>query len=113
MVRVVHIRITEHILGFAIRLSLTTSSTTYFFLTKPSCLRFHVFDTVLFCVFLSVVIGVQVVESVIMKERPDGVVVSMGGQTALNCGVALHNKGVSRADPFCSVWPHALLLFFL
>ncbi|CAN0215999.1 unnamed protein product, partial [Laminaria digitata] len=35
----------------------------------------------------------QIVESVIVKERPDGVVVSMGGQTALNCGVALHNAG--------------------
>ncbi|CAM9209800.1 unnamed protein product [Ascophyllum nodosum] len=36
----------------------------------------------------------EVVESVILKERPDGVVVSMGGQTALNCGVALYNQGV-------------------
>eukprot|EP00904_Undaria_pinnatifida_P012342 jgi/Undpi1/8238/HiC_scaffold_25.g10708.m1 len=35
----------------------------------------------------------EIVESVIIKERPDGVVVSMGGQTALNCGVALHNAG--------------------
>lgn len=34
------------------------------------------------------------VESVIVKEKPDGVVVSMGGQTALNCGVALHKTGV-------------------
>lgn len=38
--------------------------------------------------------GLKVVESVIAKERPDGVVVSMGGQTALNCGVALHHQGV-------------------
>lgn len=37
----------------------------------------------------------QIVESVIVKEKPDGVVVSMGGQTALNCGVELHNAGVS------------------
>lgn len=36
----------------------------------------------------------QVVESVIIKEKPDGVLVSMGGQTALNCGVALHQAGV-------------------
>lgn len=34
-------------------------------------------------------------ESVIVKEKPDGVLVSMGGQTALNCGVELHNSGVS------------------
>jgi carbamoyl-phosphate synthase (ammonia) len=31
---------------------------------------------------------------VIKRERPDGIVVSMGGQTALNCGVALHESGV-------------------
>lgn len=37
----------------------------------------------------------QIVESVIIKEKPDGVLVSMGGQTALNCGVVLHNAGVS------------------
>ncbi|CAN0390181.1 unnamed protein product, partial [Hapterophycus canaliculatus] len=36
----------------------------------------------------------QIVESVIKKEKPDGVLVSMGGQTALNCGVELHNAGV-------------------
>lgn len=34
-------------------------------------------------------------EGVILKEKPDGVLVSMGGQTALNCGVELHNAGVS------------------
>lgn len=39
----------------------------------------------------------QVVEAVILKEKPDGVVVSMGGQTALNCGVALYKTGVRRA----------------
>lgn len=45
----------------------------------------------------------QVVESVILKERPDGVVVSMGGQTALNCGVKLHNAGVRiRCVRFCT-----------
>eukprot|EP00903_Cladosiphon_okamuranus_P012119 g11371.t1 len=36
----------------------------------------------------------EIVESVIVKEKPDGVLVSMGGQTALNCGVELHNSGV-------------------
>lgn len=34
------------------------------------------------------------VEEVIKKEKPDGVVVSMGGQTALNCAVELYNSGV-------------------
>jgi len=34
------------------------------------------------------------VEKVIAKERPDGILLGFGGQTALNCGVALHNSGV-------------------
>ena len=34
------------------------------------------------------------VEKVIDKERPDGVLLSFGGQTALNCGVALYKTGV-------------------
>ncbi len=34
------------------------------------------------------------VEKVIEKERPDGVLLSFGGQTALNCGVALYKEGV-------------------
>ena len=34
------------------------------------------------------------VEHVIEKERPDGILLSFGGQTALNCGVELYKKGV-------------------
>ena len=34
------------------------------------------------------------VERVIEKERPDGILLSFGGQTALNCGVELYRKGV-------------------
>ena len=34
------------------------------------------------------------VEKVIEKERPDGVLLSFGGQTALNCGVTLYKNGV-------------------
>ena len=34
------------------------------------------------------------VEHVIEKERPDGILLSFGGQTALNCGVELYGKGV-------------------
>ena len=34
------------------------------------------------------------VEKVIAKERPDGVLLSFGGQTALNCGVELYRAGV-------------------
>ena len=33
-------------------------------------------------------------EKVIQKERPDGILLSFGGQTALNCGVELHKSGV-------------------
>lgn len=35
----------------------------------------------------------EYVRSVIEKERPDGVMLSFGGQTALNCGVALERDG--------------------
>jgi len=34
------------------------------------------------------------VRKVIEKERPDGILLAFGGQTALNCGVALYNEGV-------------------
>ena len=34
------------------------------------------------------------VEKVIEKERPDGLMLAFGGQTALNCGVALYKDGV-------------------
>ncbi|MFN8210743.1 MAG: carbamoyl-phosphate synthase (glutamine-hydrolyzing) large subunit [Bacteroidales bacterium] len=34
------------------------------------------------------------VEKVIAKERPDGVLLSFGGQTALNCGTELFRKGI-------------------
>ncbi|MBR5391498.1 MAG: carbamoyl-phosphate synthase (glutamine-hydrolyzing) large subunit [Prevotella sp.] len=36
------------------------------------------------------------VERVIQKERPDGILLAFGGQTALNCGVALDQSGVLK-----------------
>ncbi len=36
------------------------------------------------------------VERVIEKERPDGILLSFGGQTALNCGVELFQSGVLK-----------------
>lgn len=36
------------------------------------------------------------VERVIEKEKPDGLLLSFGGQTALNCGVALNSSGVLK-----------------
>lgn len=34
------------------------------------------------------------VEKVIRKERPEGIMLAFGGQTALNCGVALYREGI-------------------
>ena len=34
------------------------------------------------------------VEKIIEKERPDGILLSFGGQTALNCGMELFHKGI-------------------
>ena len=36
----------------------------------------------------------EFVTRIIEKERPDGILLSFGGQTALNCGVELYEKGV-------------------
>ena len=34
------------------------------------------------------------VEKVIQKEKPEGIMLAFGGQTALNCGVALYKEGI-------------------
>jgi len=39
-------------------------------------------------------INVHFVEKVIQKEKPDSILLSFGGQTALNCGLELHKKGI-------------------
>ncbi|MFQ5559621.1 MAG: carbamoyl phosphate synthase large subunit, partial [Nitrospinota bacterium] len=36
------------------------------------------------------------VEKVIEKEKPDGILLGVGGQTALNCGIELDEKGVLK-----------------
>ncbi len=36
------------------------------------------------------------VEKVIREERPDGIFLAFGGQTALNCGVELNKKGILK-----------------
>ncbi len=38
----------------------------------------------------------QYVESIIEKERPDGIMLSYGGQTALNCGVKVDEAGILK-----------------
>ena len=45
------------------------------------------------------------VEDVIRREKPDGILLSMGGQTALNCGVELYGKGIlQKYGVRVSVW---------
>ena len=39
-------------------------------------------------------VKVEFVERIIDKERPDGILLSFGGQTALNCGVELYERGI-------------------
>ena len=36
----------------------------------------------------------EFVEKVIVKEKPDAIMLAFGGQTALNCGVALYKSGI-------------------
>ena len=36
----------------------------------------------------------EIVEKIIAKERPDAVLATLGGQTALNCAMELHARGV-------------------
>src|SRR5260221_778063 len=36
------------------------------------------------------------VEKVIQKEKPDGILLSFGGQTALNCGITLYEEGILK-----------------
>lgn len=36
----------------------------------------------------------EVIESIIAKERPDAILATLGGQTALNAAIALHERGV-------------------
>src|SRR5947207_2713631 len=36
----------------------------------------------------------EIVAKIIEKERPDALLATLGGQTALNCAVALHEQGV-------------------
>ncbi len=39
-------------------------------------------------------ITVQTIENIMLNEKPDGVIFSMGGQTALNVGIELHKLGI-------------------
>ena len=38
----------------------------------------------------------EFVEKIIKKEKPDGILLSFGGQTALNCGVELYKSGILK-----------------
>lgn len=39
-------------------------------------------------------VNIHSVEEIIKKERPDGILLAFGGQTALNCGTELYQKGI-------------------
>ena len=36
----------------------------------------------------------EVIESIILKEKPDAILPTLGGQTALNAAMALHERGL-------------------
>ena len=38
----------------------------------------------------------ETVEKIIKKEKPDGIMLQFGGQTALNCGIQLYNKKILK-----------------
>ena len=42
-------------------------------------------------------VNAHFVEKIIEKERPDGILLAFGGQTALNCGLELERSGVLKA----------------
>ena len=39
-------------------------------------------------------VNTHFITEIIKKERPDGILLAFGGQTALNCGTELHQKGI-------------------
>ncbi|MBU1445683.1 carbamoyl-phosphate synthase (glutamine-hydrolyzing) large subunit [Patescibacteria group bacterium] len=41
-------------------------------------------------------VNAHFVERVIQKEKPDGILLAFGGQTALNCGIELFEKGILK-----------------
>jgi len=41
-------------------------------------------------------VTVDFVEKILKKENPDGILLSFGGQTALNCGLELYDKGILK-----------------
>ncbi len=40
----------------------------------------------------------EFVEKIIEKEKPDSILLSFGGQTALNCGIELHDRGILKKN---------------
>ena len=51
----------------------------------------------------------EYVEQVIERERPDGIILSMGGQTGLNCGIELEKRGILAKYPPGHPLPHVAL----
>lgn len=51
----------------------------------------------------------EYVEQVIKREKPDGILISMGGQTALNCGVEMYNNGEIYILPRCIIFLYIIM----
>ena len=59
----------------------------------------------------------EFVTGVIQREKPDGILCSFGGQTALNCAIKLEEQGVFQkydvqvlGTPIKAIFPYALFL---
>ncbi|MGK9476750.1 carbamoyl-phosphate synthase (glutamine-hydrolyzing) large subunit [Melioribacter sp. OK-6-Me] len=65
----------------------------YTILINPNIATIQTSDYIADKVYL-LPITAQYVEGVIAREKPDGIVLGFGGQTALNCGLDLHRQGI-------------------
>ncbi len=54
----------------------------------------HLIILLIKCIFFQLIL--YFVEKVIEKEKPDGILLGFGGQTALNVGVELYEKGILK-----------------
>jgi carbamoyl-phosphate synthase large subunit len=65
----------------------------YTVLVNPNIATIQTSDTLADKVYF-LPVNPHFVEKVIEKEKPDGILLSFGGQTALNCGLQLNEKGI-------------------
>src|SRR5439155_1867285 len=67
----------------------------YTILVKPNIATIQTSDHLADQVYF-LPVNAYFVEGIIQKERPDGILLGFGGQTALNCGLELEEKGVFK-----------------